>query len=83
MNPKRVVNHYLNLSQALRDNKITIEELNQTVIRDQQAFLVMKNKALITLIEYESLLQTVNEFEDLFETIIDNKVEFKSNGSMK
>ena len=79
MNLSKLTNHYLTLTQRLRVNDITVEDLNATILRDQQAFLIMKNKSLMTEVEYTSMLVCINEFEDLFEKIIDAKEKVKLN----
>ena len=70
-NIKTIVEHYIKVTGAYRDGKISIEQLQSMIERDVQAYVVMKNKELITTNEYDSIMTTLSEFEELF-TMINN-----------
>lgn len=74
MDMNKIVEHYIKLSQNLREDKVTVEELNEIMARDQQAYLSMFNRNLLQRNEYESILVLLNEFEDLFVEIIERRL---------
>lgn len=69
-NLNKVVSHYMSVCNKLRDNIIDQDQLQEIVERDCQNYIQLKNKSLITEQEFQSILNIVNEFEDIFEEII-------------
>ena len=73
MHINKITNHYFKLLRNLKEGKISVEQLNDSVERDVQGFKSMLNKNLINKPEFDSMLIVINEFEDMFEEIINQK----------
>ena len=70
---KKITTHYMVLADRLVKDEISIEDLQFDIKRDVGFFKELYETKKMNLLEYESILITIGEFEDTFEHIINMK----------
>ena len=77
-NISKITNHYMKVARALREGKLTTSQLNEMMVKDVNLFESFLINNEITKVEFDSYLVIVNEFEDLFEQILNKDWEHVS-----
>lgn len=80
----KIVEHFYNLSQNFRNDKLTIKQVEEVMARDAMHFSLMLDKGLLNKTDFNSVLEIMTNFEDAIEQIalLKEDLNKRSNGTV-